>query len=105
MQGNELQLFIVDKLEDTKAQDIMIIDVRGKSSITDVMVICTGTSNRHVMSIADNLSQAARKSGNAPLGVSGEKDAEWIVVDMGDVIVHIMQAESRQLYELEKLWS
>ncbi|WP_410016098.1 ribosome silencing factor [Sodalis sp. C49] len=105
MQGNTLKDFVIDKIDDLKGQDIISIDVRGKSSITDCMVICTGTSSRHVMSIADHVVQESRTAGLMPLGVEGEKVADWIVVDLGDVIVHVMQAESRSLYELEKLWS
>jgi len=105
LQGNTLKEFVIDKIDDLKGQDIISIDVRGKSSITDCMVICTGTSSRHVMSIADHVVQESRTAGMMPLGVEGEKVADWIVVDLGDVIVHVMQAESRQLYELEKLWS
>lgn len=105
MQGNTLKDFVIDKIDDLKGQDIISLDVRGKSSITDCMVICTGTSSRHVMSIADHVVQESRGAGLMPLGVEGEKVADWIVVDLGDVIVHVMQADSRQLYELEKLWS
>lgn len=100
-----LKDFVVDKIDDLKGQDIITLDVRGKSSITDCMVICTGTSSRHVMSIADHVVQASRATGLMPLGVEGENAADWIVVDLGDVIVHVMQEESRRLYELEKLWS
>ena len=99
MQGKALQDFVIDKIDDLKGQDIIALDVQGKSSITDCMIICTGTSSRHVMSIADHA------AGLLPLGVEGENSADWIVVDLGDVIVHVMQEESRRLYELEKLWS
>ena len=75
------------------------------SARTDCMIICTGTSSRHVMSIADHVVQESRAAGLLPLGVEGENSADWIVVDLGDVIVHVMQEESRRLYELEKLWS
>ncbi|VFS85138.1 ribosome-associated protein [Kluyvera cryocrescens] len=105
LQGKELQDFVVDKIDDLKGQDIVTIDVHGKSSITDCMVICTGTSSRHVMSIADHVVQESRAAGLLPMGVEGENVADWIVVDLGDVIVHVMQEESRRLYELEKLWS
>ncbi|RLR18436.1 ribosome silencing factor [Sodalis-like symbiont of Bactericera trigonica] len=100
-----LKDFVVDKIDDLKGQDIITLDVRGKSSITDCMVICTGTSSRHVMSIADHVVQASRAAGLMPLGVEGENAADWIVVDLGDVIVNVMQEENRPLYELEKLWS
>lgn len=105
MQGQALQSFVVDKIDDIKAQNITCIDVRGKSSITGCMVICTGTSTRHVASIADHLIQEAKKVGLEPMGTDGKKSTDWMVVDLGEVIVHVMEEESRQLYELEKLWS
>ncbi|BAN95528.1 iojap-like protein [Plautia stali symbiont] len=77
--------------------------MQGKSSITDCMIICTGTSNRHVSSIADHVMQESRAADLKPLGVDGKAAADWVVVDLGEVIVHVMQEESRQLYELEKL--
>ncbi|WP_263064895.1 ribosome silencing factor [Dickeya dadantii] len=104
MQGQALQDFVIDKLDDLKGQDIVALNVKGKSSITDCMIICTGTSSRHVTSIADHVVQESRAAGLMPLGVEGENDAGWVVVDLGDVIVHVMQEESRHLYELEKLW-
>ncbi len=100
MQGKALQEFVIDKIDDLKGQD-----VQGKSSITDYMIICTGTSTRHVSAIADHVMQESRVAGLTPLGVEGKAAADWVVVDLGDVIVHVMQEESRQLYELEKLWS
>ncbi|WP_074022340.1 ribosome silencing factor [Xenorhabdus eapokensis] len=105
LQGTELQQFVIDKLEDSKAQDIVSIDVRGKSSITDCMVICTGTSNRHLMSVADNLVDDCRQAGIMPLGVEGQGISDWIVVDLGEIMIHVMQEDSRRMYELEKLWS
>lgn len=105
LQDTTLKDFVIDKIDDLKGQDIISIDVSGKSSITDCMIICTGTSTRHVMSIADHVVQESRAAGLMPLGVEGESVADWIVVDLGEVIVHVMQAESRLLYELEKLWS
>ncbi len=104
LQGKALQDFVIDKIDDLKGQDIIAIDVKGKSSITDCMIICTGTSTRHVVSIADHVVQESRAAGLLPLGVEGEATADWVVVDLGDVIVHVMQEESRRLYELEKLW-
>lgn len=106
MLGNTiLQAFIVDKIDDIKAQNITTLDVRGKSTITDYLVICTGTSSRHVMSIADHLLEQARAAGIDTLGSEGRDTGEWIVVDLGETIVHVMQEESRELYQLEKLWS
>lgn len=105
LQSTELQAFIVDKIDDIKGLDIISIDVKGKSSITDCMIICTGTSSRHVASIADHVVESAKNAGILTLGVEGEKEGDWVVVDLGDIIVHVMQDESRQLYALEKLWS
>jgi ribosome-associated protein len=105
LQGKALQDFIIDKVDDLKAQDIIAIDVRGKSSITDCMIICTGNSSRHVVSIANHLVTEAKDAGLDVAGVKGVNDSDWIVVDLGEAIVHVMQEESRQLYELEKLWS
>lgn len=104
MQVTELQAFIIDKIDDLKGQDTVAINVKGKSSITDCMIICTGTSSRHVASIADHIVDAAKEKNISALGIEGKQEADWIVVDLGDVIVHVMQNEARQLYELEKLW-
>lgn len=78
MQLEELNDFLVDKVDDMKAQDIKTIDVQGKSSITDYMIICTGTSKRHVSSIADHVAQEAKQAGMEPLGIEGEKEGEWV---------------------------
>ncbi|WP_392567051.1 ribosome silencing factor [Utexia brackfieldae] len=104
MQDKQLVEFIVDKLDDLKAQDITTLNVENKSSITDYLVICTGTSNRHTTSIADHLIDECKKAGLLVLGSEGKVDADWVVVDCDSVIVHVMQQESRHLYELEKLW-
>ncbi|MGV3346344.1 ribosome silencing factor [Enterobacteriaceae bacterium LUAb1] len=105
MEGQALQDFVIDKIDDLKGQNIVVLNVKGKSSITDCMIICTGTSTRHVVSIAEYVMQEVRHAGLMPLGAEGQTVADWVVVDLGDVIVHIMQEESRRLYELEKLWS
>lgn len=104
MQGQELYDFIVDKLDDSKAVDIQVLDVTEKSSITDYMVVCSGTSNRHVNAIADHVSVDAKAAGLSLLSVQGKDTGEWVVVDLGDLIVHIMQEETRDFYQLEKLW-
>ena len=93
-----------DALENLKAIDIRDIDVRGKTGVTDYMVIASGTSTRHVKSIADEVQRRARQLGNPPIGVEGEREAEWVLVDLGDAIVHIMLPRMRDLYMLEKLW-
>ncbi|MFM5440392.1 ribosome silencing factor [Aeromonas enteropelogenes] len=104
MQGQELHAFIIDKIDDMKGRDIITIDVRGKSSITDTMIICSGNSNRHVCAIASHLASEARHAGLNLLSVEGQLSGEWVLVDMGSVIVHVMQDEYRDFYQLEKLW-
>lgn len=96
--------FLVNQLDALKATDILTLDVRGKSSITDNMIICTGTSNRHVSSLAQKLIDESKRTGIESFGEEGKTTADWIVVDFGQAIVHIMQAESREMYQLEKLW-
>lgn len=104
MQGKALQDFVIDKIDDLKGQDIIALDVQGKSSITDCMIICTGTSTLHVMSIAEHVIKESRAIGMQLFGMKGQAASDWIVVDLGEVIVHVMQEESRRMYELEKLW-
>ncbi len=99
-----LKRSIRDALEHLKAHDIIEIDVRGKSSVTDTMVIASGTSTRHVGSIAAEVERRARAIGNPPIGVEGEREGEWVLVDLGDAIVHVMLPRVRDLYTLERLW-
>ncbi|MCW8345365.1 MULTISPECIES: ribosome silencing factor [Vibrio] len=104
MQHEELKLFLADKADDMKAVDIVTIDVIGKSNVTDFMIVCTGTSKRHVVSIADHVATEVKKMGLEPLGVDGEQEGEWVVLDMGSTMLHVMQEQHRELYQLEKLW-
>lgn len=92
-------------LEELKAKDVVEIDVRGKSSVADYMVIASGTSTRHVKSSADEVVKFAKKLDVMPLGVEGEREAEWVLVDLGDVIVHVMLPRVREFYALERLWT
>lgn len=91
-------------LDDGKALDIKILDVRKLTSMTDYMVVATGRSSRQVKALADHVADAARALKQKPLGVEGQESSEWILIDLGDVIVHVMQAETRDFYQLEKLW-
>ncbi|MCB1627719.1 MAG: ribosome silencing factor [Xanthomonadales bacterium] len=87
-----------------KARDLRLIDVRGRTSITDFLVIASGTSNRHVRAMAEEVIVAAKTIDNAPLGVEGEREGEWVLVDLGDVVVHLMQPRTREFYGLERMW-
>jgi len=100
-----IKKLVIDALEDMKAVDMVVLDVREKSNVTDYMVIVSGTSNRHLKAMANNVVVEAKKAGITPLGVEGEDQAEWVLVDMGDVVVHIMLQDTRDFYQLEKLWS
>ncbi|QGM81635.1 ribosome silencing factor [Otariodibacter oris] len=102
---NNLTDFLTTTLEGLKAQNIQAIDVKGKSSITDTMIICTGTSSRHVASTANNLIEESKKAGIDVFAQEGKAVADWVVIDFGQAIVHILQNESREIYQLEKLWA
>ncbi|WP_088331929.1 ribosome silencing factor [Lacimicrobium sp. SS2-24] len=104
MDTQQLKDFVLDKLEDAKSRDIVTLDVTGKSSITDMMLVCSGNSKRHVNSIAEKLVEATKHANHAPLSVEGQDTGEWVLVDLGDIIVHVMQDETRDFYQLEKLW-
>ncbi|WP_199100803.1 ribosome silencing factor [Dyella sp. ASV21] len=96
---------VINALDELKAKDVREIDVRGKTSIADLLVIASGTSARHVKSIADEVVKFAKQAGVMPLGVEGEQEAEWVLVDLGDVIVHVMLPRIREFYGLERLWT
>jgi len=95
----------IHALEDMKAVDIRVLDVRDQTSITDLMVIASGTSTRQLKSIADHVAAEAKKLGVHTPGVEGDKGAEWILIDLIDIVVHVMMPETRNFYALEKLWS
>ncbi len=95
---------VLAALDELKARDIKEIDVREKASFTDLLVIASGTSSRHVKSIADEVVKFSKRAGVMPLGVEGEKEAEWVLVDLGDIVVHVMLPRIREFYALERLW-
>lgn len=101
---DQLQRLVVSSLEDFKAADILVIDVTGRSPLTERLVIASGNSTRHVKSMAENLIVKAKAAGNQPLGVEGAREGEWVLVDLNDVIVHLMLPQTRAFYNLEKLW-
>ena len=100
----ELQHLVVSTLEDLKAVDIQNVDVTGFSPLTDFFVIASGNSTRHVKSMANKLVMLAKGSGIPPLGIEGQRQGEWVLVDLNDVIVHLMLPQTRAFYNLEKLW-
>lgn len=106
MTPDELKQRTVAALEDLKARDIQVLDVRGLTGVTDFMVVACGTSARHVKSLADNVELELKQAGVPVLGVEGQNaSADWVLVDFGDVVVHIMMPEARSFYDLESLWA
>jgi len=105
MTSEQLCTLIIDALDDVKAKNIVTLDVRGMTSVTDYMVIASGTSNRHVRSLVDNVAEKAREAGIRPIGMEGEEGSEWVLLDLQDVLVHVMLPRAREFYNLEKLWS
>ncbi|MCD4865998.1 MULTISPECIES: ribosome silencing factor [Pseudomonas] len=104
MQSEQLVQVAIAALEDMKAQDIISLDVREKTSVTDIMVIASGTSSRHVKSLADNVLEKVKQQGVRPLGSEGLEGGEWALLDLGDVVVHVMLPTTREFYDLERLW-
>lgn len=103
--NEELKNIIIAALEDLKAVDVVVLSVAESSSVTDWMIIASGTSNRHVKSLANNIEVDAKQQGFKPIGSEGNETAEWVLVDFGDVIVHVMLPTTRAFYDLESLWT
>ena len=104
MHSEDLVKLAIAALEEIKAQDITTIDVREKTSITDFMVIASGTSSRHVKSLVDNVLEKTKEQGVRPIGSEGLDSGEWALLDLGDIVVHVMLPTARQFYDLERLW-
>jgi ribosome-associated protein len=100
----DVAAFVVGVLDDFKAQDIEVLDVRHLTSIMDVMIVASGRSDRHVRALADTLIERCREIGIPLLGVEGQEGGEWVLVDLADVVVHVMLPRTRAFYEIEKLW-
>lgn len=104
METEQIKALVVDALDDMKAQQITILDVRGQTSVTDWMVIATGTSNRHVNAVISNVSEKAKAAGLRPQGTEGRSSSDWVLLDLVDVVVHVMTDQARHFYDLERLW-
>jgi len=104
MQAEQIKDVVIGALEDLKADNINVLDVKARTSVTDFMVIASGTSSRHVKSLADNVVSDVKEQGLKPVGVEGESSSDWILVDLGSVVVHVMLPAARTFYDLEKFW-
>ena len=101
----ELETVILDSLEDDKAEDVVAIDLRGKSSVTDIMIVASGRSARHVNALADHLVRKLKEHGSGKARIEGLQTCDWVLIDVGDIIVHLFRPEVRSFYNLEKMWS
>ncbi|MAD46202.1 MAG: ribosome silencing factor [Oceanospirillaceae bacterium] len=104
MQAEQIKNLVTEALDDMKAQNIVTLDVRGRTSVTDWMVIATGTSNRHVAAVAGNVEEKVKEAGLRPNGTEGRSAADWVLIDLVDVVVHVMTDQARHFYDLERLW-
>jgi len=105
MRSKKMQELICQAVDDAKGLNVRVLDVQRISDVTDYMVLTSGTSNRHVSSVADKVLEAMRQHGCRPLGTEGREAGEWVLLDFGDVLVHVMKPDVRQFYNLEKLWT
>ena len=103
--GEELLRLVMTELDELQAADVEVLDVRELTDVTDYMVVATGRTSRHVRAITEKVVVSAKHRDAPPLGVEGEREGEWVLVDLCDVVVHVMQPDARELYQLEKLWS
>jgi ribosome-associated protein len=99
-----LKTVVVDALADMKALEVKVLDVRGLTDIADWMVIASGTSDRHVRSVAQRVVERTKEAGFRPHGVEGQQDSDWVLIDLSEMIVHVMLPRVREFYGLEKLW-
>ena len=104
MKPEELKSLVINALEDLKVAEMTEVNVRDKTSMTDLMIVAIGTSNRHVKSLANSVIVKCKKASLIPLGVEGRCDGEWVLVDLGDIVLHVMQSQVRDYYDIEKLW-
>jgi ribosome-associated protein len=100
-----LEALVLQSLDDDKAEDVVSIDLRGKSSVTDFMIIATGRSNRHVNALTEHLHQALKDAGRKDTRIEGLQTCDWVLMDVGDIVIHLFRPEVRSFYNLEKMWS
>lgn len=105
MNSEQLSQLVVDALEEVKGNDIVRLDVRDLTTVTDYMVVASGTSSRHVKALVDAVAEKSKAAGHRPSGIEGESGSEWVLLDLGDTLVHVMLPRVREFYNLEKLWS
>ncbi len=104
MNSEQLCDLVIDALEEVKAKDIVKLDVRELTSVTEYMIVASGTSNRHVKALAEAVAEKSRAAGHRPAGIEGADGSEWVLLDLGDALVHVMLPRVREFYNLEKLW-
>lgn len=104
MEHEKLKQLILEALDDLKAKDVESLYIGDVTSVADWMVIASGTSSRHVKSLANNVALEAKKAGEPALGMEGEEEGEWVLIDFADVVVHVMLPDTRKFYDLESLW-
>lgn len=104
MNAEELRDFVINTLDDMKGREISCLYVSQITTFTDYMIVVTGTSTRHVKSLADDVAKKVKDAGNTVIGMEGQRQGEWVLIDLGDVLVHVMMEEVRKLYDLESLW-
>jgi ribosome-associated protein len=102
--NSELEKLVLAALDEMKAVNIKLLDVRGLTDIADAMIVASGTSDRHVRAIADRVVEKVRERGRRPYGVEGKNDGEWVLVDLQDVLLHVMLPRVREFYAIEQLW-
>jgi ribosome-associated protein len=105
MNSEELSELVVEALEEIKGLNIVKLDVRNMTTVTDWMIVASGTSSRHVQALVDNVAEKAKAAGHRPTGIEGEAGGEWVLLDLNDALVHVMLPKVREFYNLEKLWS